>query len=143
MQVSWANASLLATVQGATEPYDGKGAGYFSIDGPDIAITSGAVIALAMTFNELCTNTTKFGALSVPAGRIDIAWTIDEKTQRLRLTWTEKGGPPVLPPSRRSFGTRMMGSLGQQLNGQVQLAYQPTGFVYTLDVPLSSLTAQA
>ena len=79
MQVSWANASLLATVRGATEPYDGKGAGHFSIDGPDIGITSGAVIALAMTLNELCTNTTKFGALSVPAGRIEIAWTIDDK----------------------------------------------------------------
>ena len=69
MQGSWANASLLATVRGATEPYDGKGAGHFSIDGPDMGITSGAVIALAMTFNELCTNTTKFGALSVPTGR--------------------------------------------------------------------------
>jgi two-component sensor histidine kinase/CheY-like chemotaxis protein len=143
MQVRWANASLVATVRGATEPYDGKGAGHFSIDGPDIGITSGAVIALAMTFNELCTNTTKFGALSVPTGRIEIAWTIDDETQRLRLTWTEKGGPAVQAPSRRSFGTRMMGSLGQQLSGQVDLAYQPTGFIYTLDVPLSSLTAKA
>jgi two-component sensor histidine kinase/ActR/RegA family two-component response regulator len=143
MQVSWANASLLATVRGATEPYDGKGAGHFSIEGPDIGITSGAVIALAMTFNELCTNTTKFGALSVPTGRIEIAWTIDDKTQRLRLTWTEKGGPAVQAPSRRSFGTRMMGSLGLQLSGQVDLAYQPSGFVYTLDVPLASLTVKA
>jgi two-component sensor histidine kinase/CheY-like chemotaxis protein len=142
MQVSWANASLVNTVRGATEPYDGQGAGRFSIDGPDIGITSGAVIALAMTFNELCTNTTKFGALSVPAGRIEIAWTIDHQTQRLRLTWTEKGGPAVEPPTRRSFGTRMMGSLGQQLNGQVQLDYQPTGFVYLLDVPLISLTVK-
>jgi two-component sensor histidine kinase/CheY-like chemotaxis protein len=143
MQVSWANASLLATVRGATEPYDSKGVGHFSIDGPDIGITSGAVIALAMTFNELCTNTTKFGALSVPNGRIEIAWKIDAETQRLRLTWTEKGGPAVEAPSRRSFGTRMMGSLGQQLNGQVDLAYLPTGFVYTLDVPLTSLTMKA
>ena len=143
MQVSWANASLVNTVRGATEPYDGQGAGRFSIDGPDIGITSGAVIALAMTFNELCTNTTKFGALSVPAGRIEIAWTIDDDTQRLRLTWTEKGGPAVAAPTRRSFGTRMMGSLGQQLNGQVQLDYRPTGFVYELDVPLSSLTVKA
>jgi two-component sensor histidine kinase/ActR/RegA family two-component response regulator len=140
MQVRWANASLLQTVRGATEPYDGAGAGRFSIDGPDIGITSGAVIALAMTFNELCTNTTKFGALSVPAGRIDISWAIDDATQRLRLTWTEKGGPAVQGPTRRSFGTRMMESLGQQLNGQVALAYLATGFVYTLDVPLNSLT---
>jgi two-component sensor histidine kinase len=143
MQVSWANTSLANTVRGATEPYDGQGAGRFSIDGPDIGITSGAVVALAMTFNELCTNTTKFGALSVPAGRIEIAWTIDNETQRLRLTWTEKGGPAVQAPTRRSFGTRMMGSLGQQLNGQVQLAYEPTGFVYILDVPLTSLTVKA
>jgi two-component sensor histidine kinase len=143
MQVSWANASLAATVRGATEPYDGKGAGHFSIDGPDIRITSGAVIALAMTFNELCTNTTKFGALSMPTGRVEITWTIDDATQRLRLTWTEIGGPAVQVPSRRSFGTRMMGSLGQQLNGKVELEYLPTGFVYTLDVPLSALTVKA
>ena len=143
MQVSWANASLVATVRGATEPYDAKGVGHFSISGPDIGITSGAVIALAMTFNELCTNTTKFGALSVPAGRIEIAWTVEEETQRLRLTWTEIGGPAVEAPTRRSFGTRMMGSLGQQLNGKVQLEYLPSGFVYVLDVPLKSLTEKA
>jgi two-component sensor histidine kinase/DNA-binding NarL/FixJ family response regulator len=143
MQVSWASTSLAHTIRGATEPYDSQGAGHFSISGPDIGITSGAVIALAMTLNELCTNTTKFGALSVPAGRVAIAWAIDEETQRLRLTWTEIGGPTVAPPMRRSFGTRMMGSLGQQLNGQVELAYQPTGFVYTLDVPLISLTMKA
>ena len=142
MQVSWANASLVATVRGATEPYDGKGEGHFSIDGPDVGITSGAVIALAMTFNELCTNTTKFGALSVPDGHVEITWTIDEETQGLRLIWAERGGPPVQAPTRRSFGTRMMGSLGQQLNGQVDLAYLPTGFVYTLEVPLSSLTVK-
>jgi two-component sensor histidine kinase len=68
MEVSWANASLVSTVRSAIEPYDGREAGRFSIDGADIGITSGAVIALVMTFNELCTNTTKFGALSVPAG---------------------------------------------------------------------------
>jgi two-component sensor histidine kinase len=143
MQVSWGNASLVHTVRGATEPYDSKGAGRFSIVGPDIGITSGAVIALAMTLNELCTNTTKFGALSVPAGRVDIAWTVDEQTQRLSLTWTEKDGPVVEAPTRRSFGTRMMGSLGQQLNGTVQLAYEPSGFIYTMDVPLSSLKMKA
>ena len=143
MQASWANASLAQTVRGATEPYDSKGAGRFSIDGPDIAIASGAVIALAMTFNELGTNTTKFGALSTPSGRVQIAWKIDDETHRLQLTWSETGGPAVEEPTRRSFGTRMMGSLGQQLNGMVQLAYKPAGFVYILDVPLSSLTAKA
>ena len=118
MQISWSNASLTHTFSGATEPYDSQGTRRFHFNGPDIRITSGAVIALAMTLNELCTNTTKFGALSSPAGSVEIAWTIDDDKQRLRLTWTEKGGPPVQPPTRRSFGTRMMESLGQQLNGR-------------------------
>ena len=65
------------------------------MDGPDIGITSSAVIALAMTLNELCTNTTKFGALSMPSGRVAITWEIDDGTQRLRLTWRESGGPAV------------------------------------------------
>jgi two-component sensor histidine kinase/CheY-like chemotaxis protein len=141
MQVSWASASLTHTFSSATEPYDSQGGRRFHFNGPDLRITSGAVIALAMTFNELCTNTTKFGALSVPAGRVEIAWTIDEPRQRLHLVWTESGGPAVEPPARQSFGTRMMKSLGQQLNGQVQLAYQPSGFIYSLDVPLSSVAA--
>ena len=126
LQARWSNADFANTIRGATAPYDNEGVGRFSIAGPDIKITSGAVIALAMTLNELCTNTTKFGALSVPAGSIDIAWTIDEAMQRLQLTWSERGGPPVRAPSRQSFGTRLIGSLGQQLKGQVRLAYDPS-----------------
>ena len=141
MQVSWANGSLARTLSGATDPYDGQGDRRFHFNGPDIRITSSAVIALAMTFNELCTNTTKFGALANPGGRVEIAWTIDAVEQRLALIWTERGGPPVEPPTRRSFGTRMMESLGQQLNGQVRLTYEPSGFVYSLDVPLNSVIA--
>jgi two-component sensor histidine kinase/CheY-like chemotaxis protein len=141
LQARWANASLANTIRGATEPYDSESAGRFSIEGPDIRITSGAVIALAMTLNELCTNTTKFGALSVPAGRIEIEWKIDADKQRLQLTWSEKNGPPVHAPTRRSFGTRLIGSLGQQLKGEVQLAYDASGFVYVLDVPMASLVA--
>jgi two-component sensor histidine kinase/CheY-like chemotaxis protein len=143
LQARWANADLANTIRGATEPYDGEGGGRFSISGPDIKITSGAVIALAMTLNELCTNTTKFGALSVPGGSVDIAWNVDEEKQRLQMTWSEKGGPAVSAPSRQSFGTRLIGSLGQQLKGQVKLAYDPTGFVYALDVPMASLVAPA
>jgi two-component sensor histidine kinase/DNA-binding response OmpR family regulator len=140
---SWANASLAETVRGAIKPFDEQAAQRFVLDGPDIGITSSAVIALAMTLNELCTNTTKFGALSLPAGRVAISWLIDDATQRLHFTWRETGGPAVEAPTRRSFGTRMMETLGHQLNGEVHLAYHPDGFVYTLDAPLLSLTAKA
>jgi two-component sensor histidine kinase/DNA-binding response OmpR family regulator len=142
LQARWANASLEQTIRGATEPYISIGSGRISIEGPEIPITSGAVIALAMTLNELCTNTTKFGALSVPAGRIEIVWNVDEEKQRLNLTWSEKNGPTVHAPSRQSFGTRLIGSLGQQLKGEVKLAYDATGFVYVLNVPMASLVAR-
>ncbi|MDB5502318.1 MAG: Two-component sensor histidine kinase, contains HisKA and HATPase domain [Tardiphaga sp.] len=139
LQARWSNASLTQIVRGATEAYDSQDSHRFAIAGPDIPITSGAVIALAMTLNELCTNTTKFGALSVPSGRVEIAWHIDEAKQQLRLVWTEKDGPAVTAPTRRSFGTKLMQTLGKQLNGDVILAYEPSGFVYSLDVPLKSL----
>jgi two-component sensor histidine kinase len=140
MQASWAKADLGQTVRAATAPFDNERAGHFSINGPDIGIRSGAVIALALTFNELCTNATKFGALSIPTGRVEVAWSIEGDTQRLRLTGIERGGPIVAQSRRQSFGTRMMGSLGLQLDAQVHLGYEPGGFVYTLDAPLSALT---
>jgi two-component sensor histidine kinase len=86
-----------------------------------------------MTLNELCTNTTKFGALSVPAGRVEIAWTLDDAAQRLHLTWSEKNGPLVEAPAKRSFGNRLIETIGRQLKGDVKLTYEPTGFVYALE----------
>src|SRR3979411_2567997 len=134
LQARWISADFGKIVRGATEAFDNLDAPKFSIQGPHIQIASGAVIAIAMTLNELCTNTTKFGALSIPSGRIEIVWKIDVAMQRLHLTWSEKNGPTVHAPSRQSFGTRLMGSLGQQLKGEVELAYDPAGFEYVLNV---------
>jgi len=139
LQARWTSADLGKIVRGATEAFDNPDMPKFSIAGPDVRMTSAAVIAVAMTLNELCTNTTKFGALSVPAGRVEIVWTVDPHTQRMQLKWTEKNGPPVRAPDKRSFGTRLIETLGKQLKGDVKLSYEPSGFVYVLDVPLASL----
>ena len=140
LQARWTSTDLGKIIRAATEAFDNPDEPKFSIAGPDIQVTSSAVIAIAMTLNELCTNTTKFGALSAPEGRIDIAWTLDRQPQRLHLTWTEKNGPAVHAPEKRSFGTRLIETLGNQLKGDVQLTYEPAGFVYALGVPLASLT---
>src|SRR6266403_5285810 len=142
LQARWTSADLGKIVRGATEAFDNPDAPKFTIVGPDVRMASGAVIAIAMTLNELCTNTTKFGALSVPAGRVAIAWTLDANTHRLHLTWTERNGPPVSAPDKRSFGTRLIETLGRQLKGDVRLTYEPAGFVYAFDVPLASLTSK-
>ena len=138
-RVSWENATIDSTIGNAVEPFD-QGGGRFIISGDTIGITSSSVIAFAMTLNELCTNTTKFGALSIPTGQVHVSWTV--KGNILRFQWAESGGPLVSEPTRKSFGTRMMTSLGQQLKGKVELDYRPSGFVYTLDVPLEALVTK-
>ncbi|MES2098004.1 MAG: HWE histidine kinase domain-containing protein [Pseudomonadota bacterium] len=139
-RVSWENATIDSTVRSAIEPFD-QGSGRFVIVGEDTRISSSSVIAFAMTLNELCTNTTKFGALSVPDGQVRIAWRVENG--RLHFEWVETGGPLVGEPTRKSFGTRMMVSLGQQLQGEVSLQYLPSGFAYTMDVPFAAVTIKA
>ena len=138
-RASWENATIDSTVRSAVEPFD-QGGARFIISGEDVGITSSSVIAFAMTLNELCTNTTKFGALSLPTGQVRLEWRIEDA--RLRFEWAESGGPPVTEPTRKSFGTRMITSLGQQLKGHVELDYKPSGFVYRLNVPIASLTTK-
>ena len=138
-RVSWEHATIDSTIRSAVEPFD-QGGGRFVISGEDIRIASSSVIAFAMTLNELCTNTTKFGALSLPSGRVHIGWRVEG--DRLQFDWVETGGPAVTEPTRKSFGTRMMASLGQQLKGLVSLDYKPSGFIYTLNVPLEALVTK-
>ena len=135
---SWENATINSTIRSAIEPFD-QGGGRFIVSGEDTRIASSPVIALAMTLNELCTNTTKFGALSLPGGQVQVSWRT--QGERFQLDWVESAGPPVSEPTRKGFGTRMITSLGQQRKGKVELAYRPDGFVYKLDVPVEALVA--
>jgi two-component sensor histidine kinase len=143
LQARWASADLEKIVRGATEAFDNPDVPRFSIHGPPVRVTSGAVIAFAMTLNELCTNTTKFGALSVPAGGVEICWELQADMQVLHFEWAEQHGPMVRAPDKHSFGTRLIETLGKQLKGEVQLTYEPSGFVYLFNVPLASLTTVA
>ena len=143
LQARWTSADLGKIVRAATEPFDNPDAPKFSIAGPEIQITSGAVIAIAMTLNELCTNTTKFGALSMPP-----ATSKSRGRSMMRHSGCISLGPKKTVrwsrlPTTRSFGTRLVETLGKQLKGVVLLTYEPSGFVYRLDVPLTSLTPVA
>jgi two-component sensor histidine kinase len=103
-------------------------------------------LALSMAFQELVTNAVKYGALSAPAGKIDIAWTILDKEngQHLLLRWKESGGPAVNAPSRRGFGSRLIErSLAQDLDGEVTIDFATTGVVCTVDAPLTSALDRA
>ncbi|MDY6963183.1 MAG: sensor histidine kinase, partial [Pseudomonadota bacterium] len=93
----------------------------------------------------LATNSLKYGALSVPDGKVTVSWTVDpdQERQRLRLVWTELGGPAVRPPARKGFGSRIIEKvLAADFTGKVDLDYDPQGVRCSLDgfVPARSST---
>ena len=139
LQANWASAKLTDVIRAAIEPFDSHDVRRFVVQDTSIEIGPGAVLPLTMSLNELCTNAVKYGALSNATGRIDITSTVDEKAQLFKLTWTEKGGPAVQEPTRRSFGTRLIAGLADQLHGDVRLRYEPEGVVYELDISLAVL----
>lgn len=109
------------------------------LDGPDVALPSDVALSIGMAVHELTTNAVKYGALSTPAGRLAVAWSVVTRDGRrgLSFTWTESHGPPVSPPKRQGFGTRLLRHmLGGQFNSDVDMRFDPEGLVFTLSVPL-------
>ncbi|MGU3388133.1 sensor histidine kinase [Methylobacterium sp. D53M] len=108
-----------------------------TLDGPDLRLPPEGALALTMILHELCTNAVKHGALSVPGGRAALAWTVEAgpDTETLRLTWRECGGPPVVSPSRRGFGTRLL-ERGLAGGRTASLTYEAGGLVYVAANPL-------
>ena len=140
LRTNWTSTSLAAILKTAVDPFDTSGHGRFFVQSTDIEVASEAVLPLAMVLNELCTNATKYGALSNTDGRVEISATVDEPRKRFRLRWAESGGPMVHLPTRRSFGAQLIEhSLVSQLQAEVQLTFDPSGVVCLLDIPLASL----
>jgi two-component sensor histidine kinase len=96
-----------------------------------------------MSLHELATNAAKYGALSSNEGRVELRWVIDGDTgSRLRMIWSERGGPLVKPPSRKGFGTRLIQrGLAAELGGSVSLDYAEAGLVCIIDAPVPQLTS--
>ncbi|TXN39058.1 PAS domain-containing protein [Methylobacterium sp. WL30] len=144
VQGAWSSASLSGLVAGAVALHGDGVPGQFTVSGPDLTLAAGHGLTLALMLHELATNAAKYGALSTGAGRVAISWAIDETEPdaRLRFRWEEIGGPPVAPPTRTGFGTRLIARcLSHDFGGAVALRFPPTGAVLTLEAPLASVVA--
>ncbi|WP_293904575.1 HWE histidine kinase domain-containing protein [Phenylobacterium sp.] len=141
LKANEAGAMLTDLVAAAVKPFESDEIPRFIIPFAAIEIGPAAVLPLTLSLNELCTNAVKYGALSNPSGRVEIISTVDAQSQSFSLTWTETGGPRVVQPTRRGFGTRLLGALAGQLHGEVRVRYEPEGIVYQLDSPLPVLQA--
>ena len=97
------------------------------IDGPPVLLAPDVAQAIAMTLHELATNAVKYGALSVPEGRIKLKWSCEEVP--INPQWTEIGGPTVHKPTRRGFGGQIIERTIDQLNGKIDLEWRADGLV--------------
>jgi two-component sensor histidine kinase len=97
--------------------------------GPDVDLQPGLALALHLVFHELATNASKYGALTLSAGRVTVGWDLHATGgagPKLAIVWTERGGPEVTYPQRRGFGSRVI-TRALDGYGEVQLHFHPTG----------------
>ncbi|MDE4910910.1 MULTISPECIES: sensor histidine kinase [Methylobacterium] len=141
---TWQMASLANLLRNELKPYaevapDGGAEGRISLDGPAIDLPSEIAVPIGMAIHELTTNAAKYGALSNRTGRVAVEWSLEPGGPAgiLRFSWRETGGPPVSPPSRQGFGSRLLQRvLITQVQAEVTTDYAPGGFALTMRAPI-------
>jgi two-component sensor histidine kinase len=136
---SWQTTLLEDIIRYSLAPYAGR-EDRIQIKGPPIEVGARDVALLHMSFHELAANAAKYGALSVPGGRLSVAWKTmsDERGEALELSWSEAGGPIVRPPVRRGFGSTLVEqALPSEFAGEAKLTFPPQGVVFMMRLPLS------
>jgi two-component system CheB/CheR fusion protein len=139
---NWASSDLGELIEASAAGFAPKGDGRVRVGGPSVALRPDATITFAMSLHELGTNSLKYGALSVPEGRVDVSWTVEPSTDGARVCfeWRETGGPPVARPSRQGFGTRLLErGIARELDGTAQLDYRKEGLSFRLEFPFDAV----
>jgi PAS domain S-box-containing protein len=143
---TWQTASLRTLLANELKPYaEGSLNGAeerdarIQLSGPPVDMASEVAVPIGMAIHELTTNAAKYGALSTRDGRVAITWALEPggPAGTLHFTWVESGGPPVAPPKRQGFGSRLLQRvLTAQVRAEVSMDYPPEGFTLTMRAPL-------
>jgi PAS domain S-box-containing protein len=145
----WAGASLEELIRAVLQPFVGT-SDALVCEGPKVVVNATAAQNLGLALHELATNAAKYGALSTSAGQVRISWEIEPgdaqsgtepnggDTSRLRLTWAERGGPPVTPPRIKGFGRVVIERVAAQaLSATVDYEFPPEGVRWSIAMPMS------
>ncbi|WP_207538801.1 HWE histidine kinase domain-containing protein [Sabulicella rubraurantiaca] len=128
----WTGADLQALVEGELAPFLAPSGGpqpRARLSGPPLVVAAEAAQTISLLLHELATNATKYGALSVPGGTVEVSWERDDAAGLLCLRWTERNGPPAEAPKRQGFGTRVINRLVEaQRDGSVERHWAADGF---------------
>ncbi|HKT53410.1 MAG TPA: HWE histidine kinase domain-containing protein [Caulobacteraceae bacterium] len=120
-----AGVELRELVECALGPFDVDSRLVWPLSSPSVTVRPDSAVALALLLNELATNATKYGAFSVPQGRLKLAWVIQQGW--VIIKWCECDGPLVKPPTRRGFGSRLFEQAMPRASGRATLAFDPDG----------------
>ncbi|MCP8937963.1 PAS domain S-box protein [Alsobacter sp. SYSU M60028] len=138
VQQDWTGASINDLVRSQLGHWADAIGSQIEVGGPLLLLTPEAAQNIGMALHELSTNAAKYGALSIPSGRVRISWAIEKRPDgdRLVMHWTERDGPPVTKPDREGFGHVVMARIvARALDGTVDLDFAPDGLRWTLEVP--------
>ena len=139
---NWHGASLRTLVEQQLNMHADRAGGQIDIDGEDVMLKPEAVQNLGLALHELATNAQKYGALSSDRGRVHIHWQFCDAA-KLKLTWEEQGGPPVITPERSGFGRAMIESVvGKALEGDVKLSFPPKGVRCVIVIPETQVASR-
>jgi two-component sensor histidine kinase len=137
----WQGSELQDVIRQVLQTYLIAGAERIRMSGPKVPLTPRLAVVLSMIVHEIATNAAKYGALSNDTGRVTVNWEVlyEDGRPKLRLIWTETGGPPVTAPVQRGFGSRMIErSARDQLGGEATVDFLPPGVVCTLTCALDT-----
>lgn len=135
---NWEGGYLREIVTRAVNPHALARERRFAVSGPELKVPPKMALAIAIALHELATNALKYGALTSELGGVDVHWDVAPPPKaRLHMVWREHGGPMVVKPTRRGFGSRLIEQgLAMQLGGTVEVDYAPEGVICTVDAPL-------
>ncbi|MFY9626338.1 MAG: PAS domain S-box protein [Rhodoplanes sp.] len=145
VHTDWIGASIEELVRSQLAPFITDPA-CLQTSGPDLLLRPEAVQNLGFALHELATNANKFGALCQAGGLVAIQWDIARNAAgqaRIRLTWQERGGPEVEPPTRAGFGSTVIQKLTEaSLNATVTIAFNRDGFRWEADMPANEILSE-
>ena len=138
VESDWQGVDLAALTRQQLEPYMVRGQDRLNIEGEPVTLPPDLASPFGLVLHELATNAAKHGALSLPAGKIFLSWSISNRNQKqiLKFVWKELGGPQVKEPDHVGYGT---GVIDRGVpDAVVNREFSPQGMVFTIEFPLKA-----
>jgi two-component sensor histidine kinase len=135
----WQQAPLREMLMNELGPYNDAEGTRIRLEGPKVELLGDLAVPAGMAIHELTTNAAKHGALSVPEGRIKVAWDVKRAADRriLLLDWQEHDGPPTGPPTRKGFGSTLLQRvLKVQCEAEIAFDFRPSGLHFRMEAPM-------